>query len=252
MKKILITLGLTFFISFMVTSFVSAEGMKEYESSRDERYGMMDENNFNGPGSYNMMGGYEMMGAPGSYGMMGGNNLSQGFGNNSDTPPGDRLSIEEVEVKVLTHLNDRRMEDLEINEIMEFQQNFYIQIKESDTEQNAFELLIDPFYGYVSSEPGPNMMWNTKYSPMGRENSEEMPLLEADAIVKAEEFLNKYSSGLKPENHADRFYGYYTIHTLKDGKVEGMLSVNGFTGDVWYHSWHGAFVQMDESADNHS
>jgi len=22
-----------------------------------------------------------------------------------------------------------------------------------------------------------------------------------------------------------------------------MLSVNGFTGEVWYHSWHGYFIQ---------
>jgi hypothetical protein len=28
----------------------------------------------------------------------------------------------------------------------------------------------------------------------------------------------------------------FIIHTLnKDGSIAGMLSVNGFTGDVWYH-----------------
>jgi hypothetical protein len=25
-----------------------------------------------------------------------------------------------------------------------------------------------------------------------------------------------------------------------------LLSVNGYTGDVWYHSWHGEFVRMEE------
>jgi len=29
----------------------------------------------------------------------------------------------------------------------------------------------------------------------------------------------------------------------QDGKVIGMLSVNGTSGQVWYHTWHGAFVQ---------
>jgi hypothetical protein len=43
---------------------------------------------------------------------------------------------------------------------------------------------------------------------------------------------------------ADPFCGYYTLHFLKDGKVDGMLSVNGATGDVWYHNWHGNFVTM--------
>ena len=46
--------------------------------------------------------------------------------------------------------------------------------------------------------------------------------------------------------NADTFYGYYTLHTLKSGQVEGMLSVNGYSGAVWYHSWHGAFIGMKE------
>ncbi len=44
----------------------------------------------------------------------------------------------------------------------------------------------------------------------------------------------------------DRFYGYYTLHTLRDGEIEGMLSVNGYTGEVWYHAWHGPFIQIQE------
>jgi hypothetical protein len=39
---------------------------------------------------------------------------------------------------------------------------------------------------------------------------------------------------------------YYTLHTYTGDKVSGMLSVNGYTGKVWYHSWHGAFVDMKE------
>lgn len=45
---------------------------------------------------------------------------------------------------------------------------------------------------------------------------------------------------------ADIFYGYYTLHTLKDGRIEGMLSVNGYTGAVWYHDCHGPFIGMEE------
>ena len=49
-------------------------------------------------------------------------------------------------------------------------------------------------------------------------------------------------------DEVDPFYGYYTLHTLNDGEIEGMLSVNGTTGQVWYHSWHGDFLDMTEDA----
>ena len=44
------------------------------------------------------------------------------------------------------------------------------------------------------------------------------------------------------------FPGYYTLHTLQDGDVEGMLSVNAVTGAVWRHTWHGEFREMSEGA----
>ena len=47
----------------------------------------------------------------------------------------------------------------------------------------------------------------------------------------------------------DAFYGYYTLHTLRDGQIEGMLSVNGYRGGVWYHDWHGSFIGMEEFHD---
>ncbi len=268
MKRTVFTLIVSMLTLLMAVTFVSAEGEKENSQSRYWGNGMMDEGSFNGNGSYGMMGGngsYSMMGngmmgGNGSYGMMGNNMMHSngsygmmgGNGYNTDTPPGERLSMDEAKDKVLEYLSDRRMENLELNEIMEFQGNFYAQIKESDTDVNAFELLIDPYYGYVSGEPGPNMMWNAKYGHMGGFSSEEMSLSEKDAIAKAGEFLSANSNGLEVEDHADRFYGYYTIHTVMDGKVEGMLSVNGYTGDVWYHSWHGSIVQMDDSGDDHS
>ena len=58
-------------------------------------------------------------------------------------------------------------------------------------------------------------------------------------------------TGATVEEHADPFYGYYTIHTFVDGEIEGMLSVHGTTGQVWYHTWHGVFVQMIEDQEEH-
>ena len=52
--------------------------------------------------------------------------------------------------------------------------------------------------------------------------------------------------GMMGPGTPDPFYGYYTLHFLKDGRIEGMLSVHGNTGQVWYHSWQGDFVRMTE------
>jgi hypothetical protein len=61
----------------------------------------------------------------------------------------------------------------------------------------------------------------------------------------AEAYLSRVSPGTKAEK-PERFYGYYTIDTENDGKPVGMLSVNGFSGEVWYHSWHGPFIAKQE------
>ena len=66
------------------------------------------------------------------------------------------------------------------------------------------------------------------------------------ALELAQEWLDQYLPGTSAAEKADAFFGYYTIHTLKDSQIVGMLSVNGYTGEVWYHTWHGDFVGMKE------
>ncbi len=39
------------------------------------------------------------------------------------------------------------------------------------------------------------------------------------------------------------FYGYFTFDFERNGKAVGMASVNAFTGQVWYHTWHGTFIR---------
>jgi hypothetical protein len=104
--------------------------------------------------------------------------------------------------------------------------------------------------GVVMPEPGPNMMWNTKYSMMRRmigscgqtTTSGQMTVNEQEAKSIAESYLARNFAAAHVEG-ITRFYGYYTIDFERDGKIIGMLSVNGYTGQVWYHSWHGSFVQ---------
>jgi hypothetical protein len=98
-------------------------------------------------------------------------------------------------------------------------------------------------------------MWNTKYSPMGammggrfsgsRQPTADMPITAERAGTVAQQYLDINLPGLTV-SETDAFYGYYTIHTLKNGKIEGMISIHGYTGAVWYHSWHGSFLSMKE------
>jgi hypothetical protein len=82
-------------------------------------------------------------------------------------------------------------------------------------------------------------------------SSENNVLSPEEALEGAQRWLSTYRPGVTVEEHADPFYGYYTIHTLENGEIEGMLSVHGTTGQVWYHTWHGDFVQMIESDEDH-
>lgn len=64
-----------------------------------------------------------------------------------------------------------------------------------------------------------------------------------DALQQlAQAYLNANFQNAKTEM-ATEFYGYYTFDFTVSGKVAGMLSVNGYSGQVWYHSWHGDFIQ---------
>lgn len=148
---------------------------------------------------------------------------------------------------------------LALTEVMEFSRNFYAEVEEESTGVHAFELLINRYTGQVYPEPGPNMMWNTKYGHMGGWGgmmgmmgwwwgtpTAEMPVTAAQARRYAQEYLDAYLPGTTVADEADAFYGYYTIHVLRDGQIYGMLSVNGTSGQVWYHTWHGDFIGMRE------
>ncbi|MDP2953705.1 MAG: PepSY domain-containing protein [Chloroflexota bacterium] len=152
------------------------------------------------------------------------------------------------------YLNAYYGQRLSLAEVMEFAENFYAEVEEKDTSTHALELLIDKYTGQVYPEMGPNMMWNAKYGMMtsmmggyypSRAPSAPMSVTPEQAKALAQQFLDARLPGLTVAD-ADTFYGYYTLHTLKGGQVEGMLSVNGYTGAVWYHTWHGPFISLKE------
>ena len=78
----------------------------------------------------------------------------------------------------------------------------------------------------------------------GIDPDEEISVTEEDAVSLAQEYLDANLPGTNADDHADSFPGYYTVHIERDGRVIGMLSVNGYNGQVFLHHWHGEFIEM--------
>jgi hypothetical protein len=177
------------------------------------------------------------------------------------------LPLEEAEAAVEGYLADLENDDLVLGEVMVFDNHAYAEIYEESTGIGALEVLVDPVTLAIYPEPGPNMMWNTKYGHMrgfgtvgmigssqfggitaSPDSAAEMPVSPDEAVETAQRYLDRYLPGDQVEDEVDAFYGYYTLHILRDGQTVGMLSVNGYTGQVFPHTWHGDFLEMSEDA----
>src|SRR3989304_5752633 len=55
------------------------------------------------------------------------------------------------------------------------------------------------------------------------------------AKANAQQFLSVNYPGTTVGG-VDTLYGYYHVDVLQSGTTYGMLSVNGYTGQVWYHT----------------
>lgn len=218
--------------------------------------------------------GSNMMGDNG--GMMGnGGNMTSGYSNNNAniTP----LTIDQAKAAAEKYLVDLKNSDLQIAEVMIFDNNAYVVIKETSTGNGAFELLVDSASQIAYPEHGPNMMWNLKYGGLnhqymmgdsggmmsgnggmmggngnmmgGWDNttpanvSATMTVKPEQAIEYAQKYLDTNISGATAATDPIQFYGYYTLDFERDGKVAGMLSVNGYSGQVFLHTWHGTFIE---------
>jgi hypothetical protein len=226
--------------------------------------------------SGNMMEAYDEAQFP--YGMgpgMMGTGMMRAYVSNPliDVEP---LSLSAAEDALEDYLGALVNDDLTLGEVMIFDNHAYAQLIEESTGIGAMEVLINPVTGAVSPEFGPNMMWNLKYSPMagsgmmgmmsgfryssqvgaiggmmGGQTKEdlptEMPVSADEAVQFAQRFLDTYIPGAEADEATDPFYGYYTLHINNDGSTVGMLSVNGYTGEVFLHTWHGDLIEMSET-----
>jgi hypothetical protein len=159
------------------------------------------------------------------------------------------LTITQAAEIAKTYIATLNNPDLTVKQIEEYTNNFYIPVTEKSTGNGAFELLMNKYTGVITPEPGPNMMWNTQYTFGAgfcnwlRATTTAAPTVTVEqAKTDAQQYLNSYLQGTTVGD-ITVFHGYYTIEVLQNQNPYGMLSVNGFTGQVWYHTWHGAFVQ---------
>jgi hypothetical protein len=240
----------------------------------------------NAYGLGNMMYGYNwnnnkgyspnnMMNGRGGNGM--GPNMMNGYGyNNANLTP---LTIDQAKSAAEKYLANLNNSDLEIAEIMIFDNNAYVVVKETETGLGAFELLVDAVSQTVYPEYGPNMMWNLKYGGFGHGAMmsgngmmggtmggysgnmmsgwnyqtipanvfSELTVTSEQAIQYAQEYLDKNYADAIAADDPTQFYGYYTLDFSKDGKLIGMLSVNGYSGQIFLHIWHGTFIEEAES-----
>jgi hypothetical protein len=145
---------------------------------------------------------------------------------------------------------------LAVDEVMEFSNNYYASIREKSTGVGAFEILIDKSTGNVMEEP-PSMMWNTRYGMMpggmmggmmggaGFGTGGPTTVSSQQAQDMAQAWLDANQPGTRAHT-PDPFYGYYTVDFERAGSLVGMLSINGYSGQAWYHTWHGSFIQTKD------
>ncbi|MBI9051208.1 MAG: hypothetical protein JEZ00_17425 [Anaerolineaceae bacterium] len=251
----LVLLGLVFGAGLMIGHF-------NFSGANNQPYGMMhwyddDDSSF----EYGRMGrDYNHMDLSMPMGRWGVNTAASA----------DPITIAQAETAFTAYLAELDDADLELSEIMIFDNNAYARISEKSTGIGAMELLLEPGTLNVHPEYGPNMMWNLKYGHMSNTgmmggfgghmgggmmggydsntNTDytEMTVSEDQALEIAQEYLDEQYPGYQTADEAYAFYGYYTLDFLEDGTPVGMLSVNGYTGQVFLHTWHGTFLEMVE------
>ena len=180
--------------------------------------------------------GNGMMGGPGYEEMMGGNGWFDG-----DAEPVQDLN--QARERAAGYA-DFLQPGLVVGEVMRFENHYYADLQEADGSK-VTEVLIDSRSGAVRPEMGPATMWNTRFGMVDRDGVAEPAINAAQAQQIADRWLADRGEGLTSDDPA-QFPGYYTLHTMRDGEITGMLSVHASTGNVWPHSWHGDFIEMSE------
>lgn len=129
--------------------------------------------------------------------------------------------------------------NIQVEDFMVFSGNYYAVLKDTNSSQNIAEVLVDRYSGSAYPEPGPNMMWNTRFGA-GRTTTGGPQYGINEAKKLAGDFLTGYLPGAQVME-SNEMPGYYTFDFGRQD-IEGMLSVNAYNGQIWVHTWHGSYL----------
>jgi hypothetical protein len=186
-----------------------------------------------------------MMGDPGqdSYGGMMSGSVMGSMG--MVWLPGDGVAVPSIPAARARATSAAKAAGLHAGEVMWFDNGFYVELKDS-AGQPATQVIVDPRTGAVSTEQGPAMMWNTRFGMMRADGGSAGPVSSTKARGIATLWLAANRPGATIKS-IDAYPGYVTLDLQRNGVVSGMMSVNSSTEAVWYHTWHGAFIAMEDS-----
>ena len=202
---------------------------------------MMSDSNYGPGGNTPGQMGPGMMNNPGY-------NYNSGSGMMGNMRMGDMMALyypdarpisEDVARKSMESLATQYGSNVEVEDFMIFSSNYYAVVKDVSSGKDIAEILVDRYSGSAYPEPGPNMMWNTQFGA-GRTKTGGS---EYD-LAEAENLTNSFLSGYLPEAkslESKEMPGYYTFDFGRQG-IEGMLSLNAFSGQIWVHTWHGPYL----------
>jgi hypothetical protein len=177
----------------------------------------------------------------------------QGQGNNREQASPTPVTVDEATTAAQTFLDALGIDGLEIGDVTVLSAAAHVVIMESATSNGAFELVVDPRSRIAHPTRGAATMWNLKYGGVLHENmpgtpgganatpdpaatpadvSADMPISAEQAVAAAQAFLDRAVPGATAAAEALQFYGYYSVSFSQDGNVVGVLSVNGYNGDV--------------------
>ncbi|QSZ66392.1 peptidase M4 [Methanofollis aquaemaris] len=127
---------------------------------------------------------------------------------------------------------------VEVRNFTAFTQNYYAVLVDRTTGQAVGEAIVDRYTGEAGPDPGPALTWRCSV-----QNGAARYDLHA-AEETAATFLRTFLPGATLLE-SRTFSGYHTF-AYGRGEMEGMLSVNDRTGQVWVHTWHGQYLGGEE------
>ncbi|MEP7193057.1 MAG: hypothetical protein ABI903_09350 [Actinomycetota bacterium] len=162
--------------------------------------------------------------------------------------PGDGVAVSSIPAARARAATAAKPLGLHPGEVMRFDNGFYVELKDA-AGKPATEVIVDPQGGGVSTEPGPAMMWNTRIGMHtlgvpGAARGVAVDAATARGIATTWLAANRTGTTI---GSIDAYPGYFTIDLRRNGEVSGMMSVNASSGAIWYHTWHGAFIAMEDS-----